>query len=219
MMAALSSDTLGGRMAGRTLPATIAVPILLGWLRLEGERAKLYPAHLGPPLVVFGTMVLLSIVVWLNARRLDDADARRHVAEDEMRRANETLEDRVAVKTAEALQNQARAAEAAERLRSGQRMEAMGQLAGGVAHGFNNTMTVITGYTELLLARTPPDEESYKPLEEIRKAGVRCSALTGICWPSAAASAHVVTHGSQRRRGRPRRHAANAHRRGHRGRD
>ena len=178
VMAALSSDTLGGRMARRTLPATIAVPILLGWLRLEGERAQLYPGHLGPPLIVFGTMVLLSIVVWLNARRLDDADARRRDAEDEMRRANETLEDRVAVKTAEALQNQARAAEAAERLRAGQRMEAMGRLAGGVAHDFNNTMTVITGYTELLLARTPRDEESHRPLEEIRKAGVRCSSLT-----------------------------------------
>jgi signal transduction histidine kinase/CheY-like chemotaxis protein len=178
VMAALSSDTLGGRMARRTLPATIAVPILLGWLRLEGERAQLYPVHLGPPLIVFGTMVLLSIVVWLNARRLDDVDSRRREAEREMRRANETLEDRVAVKTAEALQNQARAAEAADRLRAGQRMEAMGHLAGGVAHDFNNTMTVITGYTELLLARTPPDEESYKPLEEIRKAGVRCSALT-----------------------------------------
>jgi signal transduction histidine kinase/ActR/RegA family two-component response regulator len=178
VMAALSSDTLGGRMARHTLPATIAVPILLGWLRLEGERAQLYPAHLGPPLIVFGTMVLLSIVVWLNARRLDDVDARRREAEDEMRRANETLEDRVAVKTAEAMQNQARAAEAAERLRTGQRMEAMGQLAGGVAHDFNNTMTVITGYSELLLARTPRDDDSYKPLEEIRKAGVRCSALT-----------------------------------------
>jgi signal transduction histidine kinase/ActR/RegA family two-component response regulator len=116
--------------------------------------------------------------VWLNARSLDDVDDRRREAEVEMRRANETLEDRVAVKTAEALQNQARAAEAAARLRAGQRMEAMGQLAGGVAHDFNNTMTVITGYTELLLARTPRDEESYKPLEEIRKAGVRCSALT-----------------------------------------
>ena len=178
VMAALSSDTLGGRMARHTLPATIAVPILLGWLRLEGERAQLYPAHLGPPLIVFGTMVLLSIVVWRNARRLDEVDARRRVAEHEMRRANETLEERVAVKTAEALQNQTRAAEAAERLRAGQRMEAMGRLAGGVAHDFNNTMTVITGYTELLLARTPRDEETYKRLDEIRKAGVRCSALT-----------------------------------------
>ncbi len=178
VMAAISSDTLGGRMARRTLPATIAVPILLGWLRLEGERAQLYPAHLGPPLIVFGTMALLSIVVWLNARRLDDADARRRQAEDEIRRANETLEDRVAAKTAEALQNQVRAAEAADRLRAGQRMEAMGRLAGGVAHDFNNTMTVITGYTELLLARTRRDEHSYKPLEEIRKAGARCSALT-----------------------------------------
>jgi CheY-like chemotaxis protein len=58
-------------------------------------------------------------------------------------------------------------------------MEALGQLAGGVAHDFNNMMTVVTGYSELLLARTPDDHPSRKPLEEIKKAGDRCANLTG----------------------------------------
>ncbi|HEX5069810.1 MAG TPA: ATP-binding protein, partial [Vicinamibacterales bacterium] len=70
-----------------------------------------------------------------------------------------------------------RAAE--ERIQAGQRMEALGQLAGGVAHDFNNMMTVVTGYSELLLTRGGADHPFRKPLEEIKKAGDRCASLTG----------------------------------------
>jgi PAS domain S-box-containing protein len=114
VMKALSSRDLGGRMARRTLPATIAIPIVLGWLRLEGERAGLYDTKLGPPLIVFGTMILLSIVVWLNARQLDEIDGRRKAADEALRLANEGLETRIADKTAEALRNQQQATENAE---------------------------------------------------------------------------------------------------------
>src|SRR4030095_10147301 len=84
------------------------------------------------------------------------------------------VHDLTARRRAEAL---ARAAE--DRIQNGQRMEALAHLAGGVAHDFNNMMTVVTGYSELLLSRLPAEHPDRKALEEIRKAGDRCAGLTG----------------------------------------
>jgi two-component system, cell cycle sensor histidine kinase and response regulator CckA len=65
-----------------------------------------------------------------------------------------------------------------QKLRQAQKMEAIGQLVAGVAHNFNNLLTVTKGYTELLLERHRDQEQDRKDLEEINKATERGAALT-----------------------------------------
>jgi PAS domain S-box-containing protein len=63
-------------------------------------------------------------------------------------------------------------------LRQGQKMEAIGRLAGGIAHDFNNLLGVIIGYSDLVSEQIGPNSPLHNPVEQIKKAGDRASALT-----------------------------------------
>jgi two-component system, cell cycle sensor histidine kinase and response regulator CckA len=65
-----------------------------------------------------------------------------------------------------------------QQLRQAQKMEAVGQLAGGVAHDFNNLLGVILGYCELLESRTDLAAKSRNMIEQIRNAGISAKDLT-----------------------------------------
>ena len=65
-----------------------------------------------------------------------------------------------------------------EQLRNAQQLEAIGRLAGGVAHDFNNILSIIMGHGELLLASAGGDERVRNGLEQIHRAADRAASLT-----------------------------------------
>jgi len=65
-----------------------------------------------------------------------------------------------------------------QQLEHSQKLESIGRLAGGVAHDFNNMLTVINGYSDMLIKDLPEDHPQRQAIEEIRAAGERAAALT-----------------------------------------
>jgi PAS domain S-box-containing protein len=59
-----------------------------------------------------------------------------------------------------------------------QKMEAVGSFAGGVAHDFNNMLSVISGYSELIMLAPDQPEDLLRQVKEIKKASERAAALT-----------------------------------------
>jgi PAS domain S-box-containing protein len=117
----------------------------------------------------------------VHALRVGDAQSRRvailfndiserRAAEERLRDLNDTLESRVSERTAE-LEH------AHEQLRQSQKLEAMGQLTGGVAHDFNNLLTPIVGSLDLLHRRGLGGERERRAIDGAMQSAERARVL------------------------------------------
>ncbi|MBI5094576.1 MAG: response regulator [Candidatus Hydrogenedentes bacterium] len=65
-------------------------------------------------------------------------------------------------------------------LQQNQKMEAVSQLAGGIAHEFNNILTAVLGYSDILMSRLSPEDALFRDVKLIHEAGERAASLTRL---------------------------------------
>jgi PAS domain S-box-containing protein len=99
LMRVVTSRTAGGLIARRLWLAAVVIPFVLGWLRLEGERAGWYDTAFGVSLSSAVMAVLFLALIWRDAGLLSATDLEKQQAAEKLRQLNEELERRVEQRT------------------------------------------------------------------------------------------------------------------------
>lgn len=131
----------------------------------------------------FHPLTFVSVARSAYKGRLRQYEARARI--EELRESEESLERRVAERTAELKEAHAailaemeQREKAEEKLRQSQKMEMIGQLTGGVAHDFNNLLMAVIGNLDLLRKRVPTDVTALRLIEGAVYGAQRGAALT-----------------------------------------
>ena len=111
---------------------------------------------------------VVGVAIEITARKLTENALRD--SEAKMRELNESLEHRVSEEVG-------RRAAAEEALRQSQKLEAMGQLTGGVAHDFNNLLTPIVGSLDMLQRKNVGDQRDQRLIEGALQSAERARML------------------------------------------
>ncbi|HWD91906.1 MAG TPA: ATP-binding protein [Verrucomicrobiae bacterium] len=126
LMTAITSDTTGGAMARRLLPAAILIPLVLGALRFSSEKHGFFEIESGISLFAFANVVLFTGVIWWNAKLLFRAETERLKAMEKLKQTSADLE------------------------RSNTDLQ---QFASVASHDLTEPLRMITSYLELLSSR------------------------------------------------------------------
>lgn len=137
LMFVISADSQGGKLVRRSIPFIIGVPVLLGWVRLQGQNAGLYGTEFGLALFVTANVAIFGSTCWFYALRLHRADTQLRQAHEETLALNQSLEQRVALRTAELARSVAE----------------LEQFAVVASHDLQEPLRSIASYAQLLARR------------------------------------------------------------------
>jgi len=101
LLQTILADTAGGYILRRFLPMALVLPVILGWIRLWGQRAGFYDTAFGLAIMVTSLITTLTIFIWVNAGQLTNIDGKRRQVEIEIIKLNTELEEKVARRTSE----------------------------------------------------------------------------------------------------------------------
>ncbi|MGA6984579.1 MAG: ATP-binding protein [Terriglobales bacterium] len=148
------------------------------------DQATTFLGALNRSLLILGALAVLAgaLIAFILSRQITRPLERLALATRQMQKGD--FESRIPVVGTDEVADLTRAFEemrssllqSREGLLRSARLEAVGRLAGGVAHDFNNLIMIIKGYSDLLLDTATPQAKPY--LEEIKNAGERASGLT-----------------------------------------
>jgi PAS domain S-box-containing protein len=96
------SESAGGALLRRMVPYAILIPMILGWLRLQGQRMGWYGTEAGLALFTAANITVFGAIIWINARFLDRSDAeRKRMEKNQLQLAAivESSEDAIIAKT------------------------------------------------------------------------------------------------------------------------
>jgi len=127
----------------------------------------------GPELLLFGLLAFILFLTVLIAYRWSRAFKTVEIQKYKLATANSKYKKELA----ERRKAEQEARDLQEKLTRSHKMEAIGVLAGGVAHDLNNILTGIVTYPDLLLSDLPSNSSFKEPLETIKSAGFRAAAV------------------------------------------
>ena len=91
LVAILRLPGLSGRVARRLIPTALVVPLVLGWLRLEGRRLGWYGTEFGVAILVVSTILVLVLFIWWSVNSLADLEAAQERSHRELRNQSDAL--------------------------------------------------------------------------------------------------------------------------------